>query len=38
MTHAKEKVSEASAKHAVGVGWGFASQASKRKREAVDVF
>ena len=33
-THAKEK---ASAKHA-GVGLEFASEASKKNREAVDIF
>ena len=35
--HAKEKVSEVSAKHA-GVGVWFASEASKKNREAVDFF
>ena len=33
----KENASEASAKHA-GVGVGFASKASKKNREAVDIF
>ena len=34
--HAKEKGSKASAKH-VEVGVGFASEASKKNREAVDI-
>jgi len=36
-THAKEKASKASAKHA-GVGVGFASETCKKNREAVDIF
>ena len=37
LTHAKEKASEAGAKHA-DWGMGFASEASKKSRETVDSF
>lgn len=36
-THAKEKASKASVKHA-GVEVGFASKVSKKNRETVDLF